>query len=309
MDLTARDVRILTFLAEHYCATAEHLRANASLGSSDTTVIRHRLRVMDGTGLVGIARAEVLTPHNAVHAQAYHPTEKGMLTLAHRTSEMKWLLTPTKPPYSQHLAHFLALTDLRLLVKTAVAGQSVCTLGSYYNQFDTTNPGADDPKDRFKLYTEIESHPRKIVCVPDAAFDLRAGAVAKAYFVEIERGTTPPARAAAKKSPGYAGLADRRLHRRHFPGALDAFSVLVLAPHPGWRDHLRREFATKARPDLYKFAALTEVTADSLLFDPIWHPCTGERHALLKGARPHVVSTGVTEGVPAGAHPGTTDAE
>lgn len=307
MDVTDRDLRILTFLAEHYAATAEHLRANASPGNSDTTVIRRRLRVMHAAGLVGVARAEVLTANNAVHAQAYHPTQKGMLELARRTGEMRWLLTPTKPPYAQHLAHFLALTDLRLLVKKAVAAQSACALGAYYNQFDTANPDAENPAERFKLYTEVQTQPRKVACVPDAAFDLRAGNIAKAYYVELERGTTPPAKAAAKKSPGYAGLFERGLHRGHFADALREFSVLVFAPHPGWRKQLQREFATKPHPELYKFAALTEVTADSLLFDPIWYPCTGEAHALLKGARAPGVSEGGTRGVPAGAHPGTPD--
>ena len=307
MELTDRDLRILTFVAEHYTATAEHLRANASPGNSDTTVVRRRLRVLHAAGFIGIARAEVLTVNNGVHAHVYHPTPQGMVELARRTGQMKWLLTPTKPPYTQHLAHFLALTDLRLLVKAAVSAQPVCTLGNYYNQFDTTNADAEDPAKRFKLYTEVQSQPRKVVCVPDAAFDLKVGAISKAFFLELERGTTPPAKAAAKKSPGYAGVADGALHRRHFPSALGEFSVLVLAPHPGWRDHLRREFARKAHPELYKFASMTEVTSDSLLFSPIWHPCTGEAHALLKSPRPHVVSEGGAEGVPAGAHPGTLE--
>ena len=73
----------------------------------------------------------------------------------------------------------------------------------------------------------------KIACVPDTAFTLRAGSVANAYYVELERGTTPPSRAAAKKSPGYTGLADGMLHLRHLPDAPREFSVLVLAPHPG----------------------------------------------------------------------------
>jgi hypothetical protein len=304
MDLTTRDAGFLTFLADHYAASAEQLRANVSPENADTTVVRRRLRKLHAAGLVGIARAEVLTPNNAAHGQVYHPTEKGMLALAKLTGQMRRVLTPTKPPYAQHLAHFLALTDLRVLITTAVAAQAVCTLTAYFNQFDTTNPDAADPKDRFTLYTEVGRDPRKVVCVPDAAFSLAAGGRTKAYYVELERGTTPPARAAAKKSPGYAGLATGNLHRSHFPDSSEPFSVLVIAPHAGWRDHLRREFATKSGAELYKFAAQGDVTAESLLFDPIWHPCAGDPQPLLKGARPVVV----TGGVPAGAHPGTGDA-
>lgn len=305
MDLTDRDLRILQFAAEHYTVTAEHVRSNVSSDNADTTVIRRRLRRLASEGLVGIARADVLTAMNGVHAHVYHPTQQGMLALAHRTGEMKWVLTPVKPPYTQHLAHFLALTDLRILVKRAVGLQSLCTLGGYYNQFDTTNPDAEDPARRYKLYTEVQSQPRKIACVPDAAFELRAGSRAKAYYVELERGTTPPAKAAAKKSPGYAGLAQRSLHLTHFPDAREGFSVLVLAPHPGWRDLLRREFSKKLCAELYRFAAMTEVSASSLLCEPIWYPCAGEPQPLLRGARATVVPRGGTEGVPAGAHPVT----
>lgn len=303
MDVTDRDLAFLRLAADHYCVTAEQLRAHASPGNTDTTVVRRRLRLLHAAGLIGIARAEALTVNNAVHSQVYYPTQPGMLELARRTGEMKWVLTPTRPPYAHHLAHFLALTDLRLLVKAAVASQSVCQLGDYFNQFDAVNPDAEDPERRFKLYTAVQTHPRKVACVPDAGFALRAGSVSKAYYVELERGTTPPSRAAAKKSPGYAGLADGRLHLRHFPDALREFSVLVLAPHPGWRDQLRKEFAKRPHPELYKFASLTEVTPETFLFSPVWHPCSGAPHALLK--RPQPVPEGVPGGVSAGAHPGT----
>lgn len=308
MDLTDRDIDFLTFTAEHYTVTAEHLRANVSPENADTTVVRRRLRKMHAEGLIHIARAEVLTPNNSVHGQVYYPSAKGMLELARRTGEMKWVLTPTKPPYTQHLAHFLALTDLRLLVKKAVAGPSVCALGPYYNQFDTTNPDAENPKDRFKLYTEVETQPRKVACVPDAAFELQSGGRSKPYYVELERGTTPPAKAAAKKSPGYAGLAARGLHRTHFPGATDTLSVLIFTVHAGWRDHLRREFAKKVCPELYKFAALPEVTTESLLFGPVWYPCVGDPQPLLKGQRPVPVTAGGTGGVTASAQPVTPGA-
>jgi hypothetical protein len=305
MELQDRDLRILSFIGEHYTVTAEQVRRRVSTDNADTTVIRRRLRRLSEEGYLGIARAEAITPMNGVHAQVYYPTQKGILELARLTGVMTWILTPTKPPYVQHLAHFVALTDLRILIKEAVSRQSLCSLGRYFNQFDTTNPDAEDPADRYTLYTELQTQPRKVACVPDAAFELRSGTRAKAYYVELERGTTPPAKAAAKKSPGYSGLSQRHLHLAHFPDAHEGFSVLVLAPHPGWRDHLRREFTRKQSPELYKFAAMTDVNADSLLFGTIWHPCTGEPQPLLKGLRPVTVPPRALEGVSGGAHPVT----
>lgn len=297
-----RDIEFLRFLAEHYTATAEQIRADVCPNAADTKVVRRRLAHLRDEGLVQATQSEALTLRNPTYARVWYPSSKGMEMLALWTGTMRYLLTPTKPPYVHHLAHFLALTDLRVLIKKAIAGQSVVTLGSFYNQFDTTNPDAPEPAQRFKLHTIVHSDgTRKVACVPDGAFDLRAGRFAKAYFIELERGTTAPKQAAARKSPGYAGLAAARLHRKHFPDAMDEFSVLVFAPHPNWRDQLRREFSSKPAAHLYRFAALTEVTANSLLFAPIWHPCSGEAQPLVKS----VPKEAVPAGVAADVQPGT----
>jgi hypothetical protein len=57
------------------------------------------------------------------------------------------------------------------------------------------------------------------------------------------------------------------LFRRHFPD-VDSFAVLVFAPNPGWRDGLRKVFAKKERPDLYRFVSMSDLTADNFLFEP-----------------------------------------
>src|SRR5262249_16656690 len=106
--------------------------------------------------------------------------------------------------------------------------------------------------------------------------------------------------AAAKKSPGYAGLFARRLHRCHFPEAMEEFSVLVFAPHASWREDLRREFSKRPCAHLYKFAAMPEGKPETLLFDPIWHPCAGDPQPLVKlpkGAVPAGVAEGVRSGI------------
>ena len=66
--------------------------------------------------------------------------------------------------------------------------------------------------------------------------------------------------------------------------------------------HLRERYLY-AIPSHLK--CLFAVTPETLLCEPIWHPCTGEPHALLKGPRARAVSEGSPGGVSAGVHPGT----
>jgi len=48
---------------------------------------------------------------------------------------------------------------------------------------------------------------------------------------EQDRGTCGVQQVAARKSPGYAAMASKGLHRRHFSSAtVDLFTVLLVAP-------------------------------------------------------------------------------
>ena len=111
------------------------------------------------------------------------------------------------------------------------------------------------PEDRYRLYTLLNQKPR-LVCSPDYLFTLTAVGRTKVFLGELERGTSHPEKAAAaEKSPGYAELFRRRMHKRFCPDAMDVFTVLVTAPDAKWRDHLVKAFATKQEPTLYRVAA------------------------------------------------------
>ena len=91
---------------------------------------------------------------------------------------------------------------------------------------------------------------------------------------------------AASKTPGYAAMAERRLHRRHFPQTtLDAFTVLMVAPSERRRDALRKAIATKPGAALWRFVAASDLTPERFLLDPIFHPCDGEPVPLIKPGR------------------------
>jgi hypothetical protein len=216
----------------------------------------------------------------------YFPSRLGNEALAMHTGDPTWLHVPTQTPQWQNLAHWAALTDLRITIKAAIRGQNVVTMPARYNEFDTVED-SDDPAKRYRLYTVVSEQPRRIVCVPDAAFLLEArdntgSAVhAKAFYMELERGTNPIQKAAAEKTPGYARLGE--LHKRHFPTANAGFNVLMFAPNPKWRDALCKAISQKDGAHLWKFASITDVNAKSFLSSPIFHKCDGSVVALLTG--------------------------
>lgn len=295
MPLAKSHLDVLEAVARHYVLLTCQIHALCFAHATNASVVRRCLSKLVHDGLLNRTRKRLVDDVNPVGASVYYPSEKGLRTLALETGEPAYLLVPTRKPAWLFLDHFVALSDLRILVHRAVAAQDVVTLPAYLNEFDIANPEAVEPERHYRLFTLIRKEPR-LLCAPDGAFMLQAGPHRKAYYVELERGTNSPRKAAAEKSPGYAALAEKKLHReRHFPGALDAFNVLVVAPTPSWRDQLRREFGKKEGARLYKFAAWPELTPETFLGGPVWHPCAGEPDALLK--RSQGATAGVTPGV------------
>jgi hypothetical protein len=223
---------------------------------------------------------EVVNPAAAMAAPVYYPARAGVELLAAHDDE-KWLLTSTRLPQWQHLAHFVAISDLHITADQSVARQAYVTLTDWANEYDVLNKEATAPAERFRLYTLIQQSP-KLVCVPDCAFVLEVKGHRKAFYVELERATSAPSKVAAEKTPGYAALHQRQLHKKHFPGVLDDFTVLVTAPDARWRDALRRAFRGKPGIELYRFAATTELTPETFLFGSVWYPCVGEAVPLVK---------------------------
>lgn len=283
MQIQPRDERLLDFAFEHYVFTLDHAHRHVFTANTDTRVVRRRLNLMLAEGLLAVTRAQVLTARNNVHVPCYYATEKAARLMCQRTGQLHYLLAPTREPYTKHLAHFIALTDLRILIKKAAAHAApLYTLESYYNQFDVANAATLDPSEHFKLYTTIERTPKPIYCVPDWAMAFRSGSYLMAMYGELERESTGVASAARKKSPGFAGLYEKQLHKKHFPGALDEFRVLVIALHSAWRDRLLIEFAQKPHAELYRFAALEELTEETFFFESVWRSCDGSAEPLFR---------------------------
>jgi len=87
----------------------------------------------------------------------------------------------------------------------------------------------------------------------------------------------------ASKPPGYAEMALRKMHRRHFPTAtVETFTVLMIAPTERRRDALRKGIHGKPGSELWKFVSQTDLAPESFLYGSIFFPCQGDPRPLVK---------------------------
>ena len=293
MILTPRDVSVLTVLAHVCVATAAQIRRQCFPNDPDGRITRRRLAALFASGLIQKTRMEVVNPvMSGMSAPVYFSARKGLEFLATHCEDPSYLSRSSQKPQWVHLAHWVALTDLHLLIDAAAARDSGFTLANWTNEYDEIqHDGA--PEERYRLYTLLNQKPR-LVSSPDYLFTLTSGAHTKVFFGELERGTNHPEKAAAEKSPGYAELARRKMHRRFCAEAGDKFLVLVTAPDVKWRDYLVKAFSTKQEPTLYRIAALNDLTPETFFREPVWKRTDGTIGSLVKAQE------GVREPVPSG---------
>jgi hypothetical protein len=123
-----------------------------------------------------------------------------------------------------------------------------------------------------------------LVCAPDAAFLLSLRGHRKVFYLEQDRATSGVQQIASSKTQGYAVMAERCLHRRHFPDAtVDSFTVLMVAPNARRRDALRKAIDSKPGAHLWRFASVEELLPTALFSSPIFYPCAGEPAPLIRG--------------------------
>lgn len=274
MTITDRVLLILRLLRRYKFVTTAQIRAWCVPNDKDGSITREVMRKMRDAGLARRVKAEVHDPLATSSVPIWLPTEAGCCVLATKTGDVRCLLDcePNTSSWTQ-FAHYCCVSDVMHIIDTAFAAQHYAALGSLYFEHDILHPEEQDPAKRFKTYTLIreERHGEKvtkIVCVPDAAFEVALGKFRRAYYVELERGMDTPRRVAAKKSPGYAGLQETQKFRLHFPQAQD-FRVLSIWPHAGLRGSARRAHADKPGADLWLFAAVGEIAAETFLHSDI----------------------------------------
>ena len=210
----------------------------------------------------------------------YYPSEKGLEFLACHFNDDRFLRGCCLTPNWQHLAHWVAVAQFHMMLDDAIALQTTASLGGWLGEWDVANPDAKDPAGRYRLYTLLSENPRQ-VCNPDLAFLLQVGGYSKVYYGEIDRNTCG-LRQICMKAPGFAAMAERQLHRRHFQANTSSFFVLHVSPTVPRRDAVCRAIADKPGAALWKFASLTDLRPDTLLYESVWLRCDGEVQPLIK---------------------------
>ena len=150
---------------------------------------------------------------------------------------------------------------------------------------------------------EIEA---RLVCLPDAGFLLRVGSYAKAYYLELDRGSSSLQQISNSKSPGYAELLKQHGHKKHFDTNLDTFSVLSISLSHGRRDLLRAAMKNKEGAHLWKFCAWEDFVPERVLIEPVFYPCEGEPSSLVKRKEEPIAASGGVSGDVSEPRPGRT---
>lgn len=289
MQITPRAVEVLRLLRRYKFVDRAIVQRRFFPSDRDGSVTREYLRKMVRAGFARRVHAEVADPITTGTAPVYVPTESGCCVLAAQARDPSLFLdcAPNVRAWTS-LRHWVCLSSLVLDLESALAAQDVACCPRLFFEHDVINPEATEPRDRFKLYTEVNAGgagARKLVCVPDAAFELQVGSFSRAFFIEYERGLDTPARVASSKCGGYHGLFESKKFQRHFPGVSD-FRVLCVCPSDTWRDALRRAVAKKSGHERWLFATRSALDASSFLCGNVFLGCTGEAKSLLRPPTP-----------------------
>ena len=265
---------MLQAIARYYVLNRQQIQRLCFSDDQDGRVTRRRLQKLLQ---LGVLQRQPLQMHNmdgGSPSSVYFPSRRGLEILSESLDDKRFLLVSSQTPQAHHLRHWIAVSDTHITIDRAIERQTEVQLDGWINEWDTiANDGGEK---RYRLLTELQASPR-LCCAPDSAFLLSRGGHKKVYYLEQDRNTSGVERVAASKPKGYAELAARQWHRRHFSEAtLPTFTVLLVAPTPRRRDHLRQAFLQKPGCELWRFVSETELTAETFLHGPILYRCDSD---------------------------------
>ncbi|QDT38400.1 replication-relaxation family protein [Stratiformator vulcanicus] len=278
MVLQERDIEVLAALARYFLLNSRQIREHCFPDDSSGRITRRRLSKMTRDGYVRKRALQVVGPADGAASPVYHLTSTGREFLAGHFDDEMLLAKPVEPSQPQHLFHYVAVAETHRLFDRATKSQEgEVQLTRWVHEDEYLNPEETDRKKRRMLRTDFDG-PRKVFCIPDAAFVISYHDQHAVIYLEQDRDTFFHDRVAARKSPGYRLLSEREGHRRHFPETtLAFFFVLFVAPSRKRADQLRRAFAKKnAEHDVrrvYRFAAFDELNETNLFFEPLLGCC------------------------------------
>jgi hypothetical protein len=280
--LTERDFTVVRALARYYVLNRPQIQRVCFPEDQSGRITRRRLQTLVDEKLINRLRVLVHHPRFGSPGPVYFPSQKGCEFLAEHFDDERFLAGCTQPPQSHHVLHWLAVSETHIALDSAIARQNQVQMTTWFNEWDVVNAEESAPERRFRLYTLLRESPR-LICAPDGAFMLAVGEHRKVFYLEQDRNTSGVRQVAASKTPGYAALAERQLHRRHFPSTtLDTFSVLAIVPTPQRRDALRKALREKNGASLWRLAAATDLSPEGFLFAPVFYPVDGEATPLVR---------------------------
>ncbi len=296
MAVTEADAKILTTLSQYYVLTreqlqrftapslsAEHLDAvhldEIHLGSDRS--VRRRLMKLKRDKFIKQHRISVTLPGKNGAAPLYYLTKNGAEYLANLFDDGAYMETRTRQPRVDILNHWYAVNETRFVIEQSIALQDEVKLECWINEWETVNK-SDGKKEQFYLQTKLSINP-PLSCSPDAGFVLSLLGHKKVFYLEQDLGTSSPNQIAARKTKGYAALANRNLHRKHFPETtLDNFKVLFITTTNYRCKTTAEKISVKQRPDLWLCINQHDLTPESFLHGTITLNHKGERGSIVK---------------------------
>lgn len=263
MPLTEPDMLVLKTIALYYLLTREQIQRLCNPAHASGRGTRKQLLRLRQAGLIIMHRMQITLPGMNGAAPVYYVTKKGAEALASYFGDDCFLATNTKHPRADRLAHWVAINDTRMLVEAAAERLENVTLVSWITEWETINK--DDTKTaQFCLHTQLSETP-PLSCSPDAAFLIECKGQRKVHYLEQDRATSSPRQIAARKSKGYAKLAQLKGHHKHFPDTtLDSFRVLFFTTNDYRAKKTREEMQSKPGKELWLMVNQSQVTATNL---------------------------------------------
>lgn len=280
--ITERDIAVLFALVRYYVLDRRQIQRLVFPGDAGGRITRRRLQALVDAHLINRQSLVVCHPTAGAPAPVYFPSRQGCELLAEHSGDERYLATPTAAPIPHHVLHWLAVSETHIAFDDAVTHHGEAKIDGWLNEWDVVNKDETSPEKRYRVYMLLRENPR-LVCAPDAAFLLSLRGHSKVFYLEQDRATSGVYQIAASKTQGYAAMAERGLHRRHFPEAtIDSFTVLMVAPTSRRRDALRKALADKPGAPLWRFAAVEDLKPETLFTAPVYYPCVGEPMPLVK---------------------------
>lgn len=273
--------KILLPVAKYGTLTRAMLQGLVFPGVDDRSVRKVLLQLVQRK-YVGRTQAEVVFPDQTAATPVYYPIRQTFDFLACATGDESWQHMHVSKPNWMFLAHAIDTARFRILLDKAVALQTNVQIERCFTENQVANPEETEPSKRFTGYTLISEKP-KLCCVPDLGFMARQQGICVGFYGEIDRATTGLQAVAASKTPGYASMAQRKLHARHFPEAAKyPFTVFMVTPTVGRRDQLAKAISPKPGAVMWKFASWPELTPENLLHGPVFRNCEGQPVPLMR---------------------------